>query len=62
MSLGLRMEALKTLACLESASSVVEVRDRHHEVRLGHRIILVYNMSSVDIELLMSAKKMQWTF
>ena len=40
-----RRVARKTSACLASASSAVEVRDNHHEVRLGHRIILVYNMS-----------------
>ena len=45
VSLGLRREARKTSACLASASSAVEVRDHHHEVGLGHRIILVYNMS-----------------
>ena len=45
VSLGFRREAMKTSTCLASASSAVEVRDHHHEVRLGHRIILVYDMS-----------------
>ena len=35
----------KTSAFLASASSAVEVRDHHHEVGLGQRITLVYNMS-----------------
>ena len=39
------MVARKTSASLASESSAVDVRDNHHEVWLGHRIILVYDMS-----------------
>ena len=45
VSLRLRRVARNTSASLAPASSAVEVRDHHHEVGLGHRIILVYNMS-----------------
>ena len=45
MSVVLRRVARKTSVTLASASSVVEVRDQYHKVRLGHRVILVYNMS-----------------
>ena len=45
VSLRLRRVARNTSASLAPASSAVEVRDHRHEVRLGHRIILVYNMS-----------------
>ena len=44
VSLRLRRVARNTSASLAPASSSVEVRDHRHEVRLGHRIILVYNM------------------
>ena len=45
VSLRLRRVARNTSASLAPVSSVVEVRDHPHEVRLGHRIILVYIMS-----------------
>ena len=45
VSLRLRRVASKTSTSLVLASSAVEVRDQYHEVRLGHRVILVYNMS-----------------
>ena len=35
----------KTLACLAWASSVMEVRGHHHEVRLAMPINSMYNMS-----------------
>ena len=54
--------ARKMLPCPVLALPAKEVWDHQHEAQLGHRIILVYNMCSVDIELLMSVKKMQWTF
>ena len=37
--------ARNTSACLASAPSVTEVRNHPHEVCLGQRVILVYNMS-----------------
>ena len=43
--LGLGMLLTVTFSSLTSASSVVEVRDLHSEVRLGMLINLVYNMS-----------------
>ena len=39
------MEATDMSAPLASATSAIWVRDRHHEVRLGMGIILMYNMS-----------------
>ena len=45
VSLRLRRVARNTSASLAPASSAVEVRDHRHEVWLGHRIILVYDMS-----------------
>ena len=42
--LGLGMLPTGTFSSPASASSVVEVRDLHHEVRLGMLINLVYNM------------------
>ena len=43
VSLRLMRVARQASACLASAPSAIEVWDHHHEVRLGHRIILVYN-------------------
>ena len=37
--------ARKTSACLASASSGIEGRNHDHEVLLGLRVILIYNLS-----------------
>ena len=44
-SLGLRMLPTDTFLSLTSASSAIEVRDLHHEVRLDMGIIFMYNVS-----------------
>ena len=46
VSLGVRREARKTSACLTSVSLAIEVQEHLQKIRLGQRVILVYNMST----------------